>query len=245
MDAAEYELMHAVEERMWWYRGLHRMLLRTLRAEGIAEGRILDAGCGTGGFMAYLAARHAGVAAVGIDYAEGGARLALAKSGAPVAVGSVDALPFADAAFSAILSADVLCHRDVDEAKALSEMRRCLADGGVLILNLPAFEWMKSAHDERVHNARRYTAAGLRALLFGAGFAGIRTFYWNSLLFPLMVLRRKIGSDQAAGSDVFAYPAPVEAAFRSVLAAERGLMVLGLRFPAGGSVMAVARKRNG
>jgi SAM-dependent methyltransferase len=242
VEASEYALMHALEERMWWYRGLHRMLVRTLLSAGFRGGRVLDAGCGTGGFLAYLAAQQIAAEAFGIDYAEAGARLARAKSGAAVAVASVAALPFPDRSFSAIFSVDVLCHREVDEVRALGEMRRCLGDGGMLIVNLPAFEWMKSAHDERVHNARRYTAPAVRALLFGAGFAEIRTFYWNSLLFPLMVLRRKVVAGAAAESDVFAYPAPIEAAFRSVLAVERALMGLGLRFPAGGSVMAVARR---
>ncbi|MBM3488237.1 MAG: methyltransferase domain-containing protein [Alphaproteobacteria bacterium] len=242
MKAAEYDRMSALEERMWWYRGLHRLVADRLARGPGAAGLVLDAGCGTGGLLRAMARAGIGRSRVGIDYSEAGLRLLRAKTDAPVARASIASLPFADRSFAAIASLDVLCHRDVDEARALAELYRCLADGGVLILNLPAFEWMKSAHDERVHNARRYTAAGLRALLFGAGFAEIRTFYWNSLLFPLMVLRRKLVARGEAESDVFAYPAPVEAAFRTILAIERGLLATGLRFPAGGSVMAVATR---
>src|SRR5690606_35045699 len=53
MEAAEYGLMDAAEDRMWWYRALHARLLRAI--EG-AEGPLLDAGCGTGGFLARVPA---------------------------------------------------------------------------------------------------------------------------------------------------------------------------------------------
>ncbi len=50
-----------------------------------------------------------------------------AKSGRPVCAGSVNALPFADGAFGAIVSADVLCHDGVDERAALAQFHRSCA----------------------------------------------------------------------------------------------------------------------
>src|SRR3712207_8187896 len=46
--------------------------------------------------------------------------------------------------------------------------------------------------DMRVHNARRFTAPKAKAMLERAGFAGVRTRYWNALLLPLMVVQRKL-----------------------------------------------------
>src|SRR5436190_336879 len=128
MEADEYEKMHAVEERMWWYRGLHATLLGQLARHadaGGAGGRVLDAGCGTGGLLKRLRPDS-----IGLDYAAVAARHARAKSGRPVAVGSINDLPFAAGAFAAVVSADVLAHRSVDERRALSELHRCLAPAG-------------------------------------------------------------------------------------------------------------------
>ena len=63
MEWAEYERMHAVEDRMWWYRGLRtlaRFLLVRALSRSAAEGPVLDAGCGTGGMLALLGGETAG-----------------------------------------------------------------------------------------------------------------------------------------------------------------------------------------
>jgi len=136
----------------------------------------------------------------------------------------------------------VLCHRSVDQAQALADLYRSLAPGGVLMLNLPAYDWMFSAHDRAVHTARRYTAGRIRTRLRAVGFAQVRTTYWNSLLFPLMVLRRKVLKTEGAASDVALLPAPVEFLFRSVMRIENFLLRCGIALPFGGSVLAVAIK---
>lgn len=245
MDRVEYQKMHAVEERMWWYRGLHANLLTLLARTGRvrAGGAMLDAGCGTGGLLAKLGQVFPGVDCVGMDIDPIAAELASAKAATPVVVGSVNALPFATGSLDAIVSADVLYHRAVHEARALADLHRCLAPGGVLVLNLPAYDWMFSAHDRAVHTARRYTAGRIRTRLHTAGFAQVRTTYWNSLLFPLMVLRRKLVKTEGAASDVALLPAPVEFLFRSVQRIENFLIRCGIALPVGGSVLAVAIKR--
>jgi len=236
MEAREYEKLSAVEERMWWFRGLHANLL----AAGGGAGVLLDAGCGTGGFLAKLAAQAPAARCFGLDLDAGACALARRKSGRPVAVGSVDALPFADRSCDAIFSADVLCHRGVEPLRALAGFLRCLKPGGVLVLNLPAYRWLFSAHDVAVDNVRRFGRRELASLLAGAGFAGVRARYWNSLLFPLMLLRRKLQRPARGASDVALLPAPVEWFFTFCLALERLIMKTGVPLPFGGSILATA-----
>ncbi len=221
---------------MWWFSACHANLLLLLRRFA-AAGPVLDAGCGTGGLLAKL-----GAGAVGLDADAFACSRARAKSGRPVCAGSVNRLPFADRAFAAIVSADVLCHGGVEEAEALAQFRRCLAPGGVLVLNLPAYRWLLSRHDEAVYNVRRYTRRGVAALLAAAGFRLAYAGYWNAGLFPLMVATRKLLP--GGGSDVHPYPAPVEALCRMVTAAERLVLRAGLRLPFGGSLVAVATRED-
>jgi ubiquinone/menaquinone biosynthesis C-methylase UbiE len=245
MEQAQYELMAAVEERMWWFRGLHALILATYARVrrgscGAAGLPALDAGCGTGGLLKKLVSAAPDAALVGLDYAPMAASVTRAKATRPVVVGTVNDLPFRDRSLAAVFSMDVLCHSGVDDAKALAEAHRCLAPGGVMIVNLPAYRWMFSKHDELVNNARRYTRSEIVALLRGAGFTTVWTTYWNTLLFPIMVLKRKVIGGEFG--DVRRFPIVLEYLFRFTLAIERALIGLGLRFPFGGSIFAVAVK---
>src|SRR5580700_10697067 len=123
---------------MWWFAAAHANLLLLYRAmigPEAARRPLLDAGCGTGGLLARLAADYPDRTIIGLDTDTASCKRAVARSARPACPGSVNALPFADAAFGAIFSADVLCHRDVDECAALAQFHRCLLDGGVLVLN--------------------------------------------------------------------------------------------------------------
>lgn len=246
--------MDAVEDRMWWYGAMHAMVVRALSSHQAPAGLpLLDAGCGTGGLLRRLSEAMAGGTLparplAGFDISLMAVELARAKvPDASLLVASVNDLPFAAASLGIAVSCDVLCHRAVDEARALAEFRRVLASGGLLVLNLPAHQWLYSAHDRRVHTRERYGRALLRERLARAGFSIAEVLHWNSLLFPLMVVQRKLLSrgGEAGGndrSDVAPYPAPMEVLFRGVTAAERSLISLGLRFPLGGSLAAVAVK---
>jgi ubiquinone/menaquinone biosynthesis C-methylase UbiE/CheY-like chemotaxis protein len=153
VEPIEYERMDAAEERLWWYRALHAQLLDALGRSPLPAGAaILDAGCGTGGLLKRLAAIAPGRPRVGLDREATAAHRAACKSDASIVIGSVDALPFADASFGA----DMLYHRDVDPSRAASEAYRCLMPEGMIVVNRPAFGWLASYHDRQVHGARRY-----------------------------------------------------------------------------------------
>ena len=234
MDADEYRLMDEAEDAMWWYRSLHERLIRSLAP---VRGLVLDAGCGTGGFLAALGRARPDLHRVGVEFFAQAAVRAAVKSGAMVVRGSVNALPFASHSFDAAVSADVLCHAAVDPGGALIELGRVLRPGGLLVLNMPAYAWLASAHDRRVHNARRVLPAELGTWLAEAGFTGIATRFWNGLLLPLMIVQRKILARGDAASDVAHFPPWLDATLHAVAAAERHLP---FALPAGGSVLATA-----
>jgi len=246
MERAEYERLAALDRRLWWFQGLHAEMAGALARHGpwSADDRVLDAGCGTGGLLVSLRDRMPAMELFGVELDGVAAGVAQSASGRPIVGGSVNQLPFPDASFAAIVSADVLCHRGVEEMTALKELRRCLRPGGLLVLNLPAYQWMLGEHDVAVHNVRRYTARGVGKLLDSAGFSSIWISYWNTVLFPLMALKRKLGwrGEGKPASDVVLMPAPVERLFAAIVALEASLLGAGLRFPFGGSVLATAMR---
>jgi SAM-dependent methyltransferase len=236
MELAEYARMDSAENRMWWYRALHERLVDALAG---VRGVVLDAGCGTGGLLTRLRARRPDLDLIGVEWAAAASQRAAEKSGAPIARGSVNALPFADDCFDAVMAADLLCHRSVDPDRALLELRRVLRPGGQVVVNMPAYSWLLSAHDRQVHNVRRHTSRQLAAMLRGAGFRRVNAHYWNGLLLPLMVVQRKMLARNAVASDVAPFPPWLNATLHAMTEIERRLP---FALPAGGSVLATAER---
>ncbi len=244
MQPDEYPRLAALEDSLWYCRALRAHLRRELlHAAGAGPLALLDAGCGTGGFLREVSALHPAWDCAGVDLSPAACALARQRSPAtPVAEASVLALPFPDARFDAVVSADVLYHLD-DDHTALLEMRRTLAPGGQLVVNVPAYPWLWSYHDVAVEGRRRYTRRGLRERLARAGFADIRTTHWNLLPLPLLILRRKVFAPRRPrGSDVRALPGPLGCFLRGLAALEQAWLRSGWDLPAGSSLLAVARR---
>ena len=229
---------------MWWYRGLRALVVQEM-ARALAprslSGPVLDAGCGTGGMLAKLGPVVAGHPTLGLEFDAVAAALAGLKSDRPVACGSVNEMPLGAAALAGYVSLDVLCHGGVEPERAAQEARRCLEPGAVALFNLPAYGWLLSAHDRRVHNVRRFSRRQARALLAGCGFTVLKASYWNTLLFPLMLLHR-VTERRDAPSDVRDFPRWLDAIFSAALAIERAAIGAGLSLPFGGSLLIVAAR---
>ncbi|MES1167684.1 MAG: methyltransferase domain-containing protein, partial [Oleiharenicola lentus] len=68
MQADEYRKLAETEDRMWYFRALHRRLAHWLgRLLPVGSARVLDAGCGTGGFIRSLRAAGRGWQVTGGD----------------------------------------------------------------------------------------------------------------------------------------------------------------------------------
>ena len=226
---------------MWWTRALRRNLFAAgVRFVAAPGARVLDAGCGSGGLLTALTRPCPDAVSFGLDADDLACRLTRDKSRRPATRGSIDDLPFRSAVFDVIFTADVLCHRGVDAERALRELYRCLKPGGALVVNLPAYQWLYSAHDRAVDNVQRFRRGDAVRLLAAAGFDGIRATYWNTLLFPLMVARRLLLD---GGSEVNLLPAPLESLFDAAARFESILLRTGLRLPFGGSILAFGTRQ--
>jgi ubiquinone/menaquinone biosynthesis C-methylase UbiE len=247
MDSDEYVKMAEVEDRMWYFRSLHRHVARALAAEGLpANAEVLDAGCGTGGLL--LRARDWPTRAhwSGIDFMPLACELARKRCGPEVDIrqASITALPYDDARFDAVVSADVICQVDNPEV-AMAEFFRVLRPGGILVINVPAYMWMWSYHDDTVHTKHRYTRPEIAVLLRDAGFTTRQLTHWNALPFPVVWAKRKLFRTASDTSDVKEYPAAVDAVFAGMMAVEHAWLKAGGRWAWGTSVFAVARKPTG
>lgn len=244
MNVAEYARMAEAEGRQWWYVGMRALSQALLtRHAPPSEGArlsLLDAGCGTGENLARLGSLSR---AVGVDLSEDAIGFCRSR-GLQVVRGSVLSLPFGDHCFDRVTSFDVLYHRWVeDDAAAVGELARVLKPGGVLLVRVPALKLLWGAHDEAVFSRHRYRTSELERLFRDAGLVEIRTTYANSLLFPLLLVRRWL--DRALdrhGSDVGFLPPPLEWAFRTALQLEAFAVSRGLRLPIGASAFALGRK---
>ncbi|MDI6874874.1 methyltransferase domain-containing protein [Candidatus Solincola sp.] len=247
MKKEEYEALYRLEDTHWWYLGHRSLYARLLDAHcpEAARGRVLDAGCGTGGLTAWLRNRYRPRRLVALDASEAALMRCGERGLEELLCCSVEYLPFPDASFDLVLSLNVIYHREVkDDLAALREMGRVLAPGGYLLLNLPALPFLRGGHDLAVGGARRYTRSRLLEMLEAAELRLIKATYFVFFLLPVIAVRRLLTRglpEEEAASDLFLPPPPLNRALARLLELE-ARMASWTGLPLGSSLTALARK---
>lgn len=212
MKAAQYAVHAELEERHWWFTGRRRIcsaLIRRLLPP--SRGKVIvDAGCGTGGNIAALAADYS---CIGVDPSPEAIALARKRyPGIRFLRGRIpeDLLPLAPSA-DLFLLMDVLEHVPDDRA-LLSPVVAAARPGSRFLITVPADTKLWGPHDVSFGHFRRYDRAMLERVWSGLPVTPLLVSYYNHRLYPLALLARRLSRLRGrawgdAGTDL-SLPAP-------------------------------------
>jgi SAM-dependent methyltransferase len=249
VNTAEYRRMFSVEDRHWWYVALHELILSLVAAEGTAKGplQIFDAGCGTGR-LAELLTPYGDIS--GCDASPLAIAFCRQRGLAAMEQTFLQNVALPTNHYDVITCIDVLYHRGInDDVAILNKLRAALKPGGLLIIHLVAGPSLYSSHDVAVHSRERYTRPLLHQRLEKAGLIIERLTYRLAVLFPLIVIWRRLRRRDVSEakqteeivSDVALPSTPINAALLRLIRAENWL----LRhhdLPFGSSLLAICRR---
>lgn len=242
MNPEAYLEMADTEAHHWWFAGRRAVLASLIRQFKLgADARILEIGAGTGGNLPMLSA-FGKVSALEMD--ETARAIAIEKTGGrfDIRPGFCPTnIPFVGDQFDLICLFDVLEHID-DDVGTLDAIKRMVAPRGRVLITVPAYRWLWSAHDEFLHHKRRYTASELCRIVAAAALRVERMSYYNTLLFPLAAaVRLKERLLKASPTHGRGVPAePINRCFARVFSAERFLLGK-FNLPYGVSLLAILR----
>jgi SAM-dependent methyltransferase len=169
------------EDNHWWFasrtRALESVLNRHTRRRDML---ILDVGSGAGNMYHHLS-RYGDV--IGVENHPAPVKVGQAR-GYDIRLGDAGDLDFEDATFDLVTALDVIEHND-DDVALLREAHRVLKPGGLVLISVPAFQWLWSFNDDINDHKRRYTAGELETKLRYIGYDPLQSTYNNFLVFPL------------------------------------------------------------
>jgi SAM-dependent methyltransferase len=142
--------------------------------------RILDFGAGDRAFVDKFAAHG-----IVVECVEPDAQLRSSLQASSIKVAS-DVAELDAATFDFVYTINVLEHiEDID--RACAGLDRVIRPNGTLFVFVPAFEMLWTSLDDEVGHVRRFTRAGLKAVLERAGFHIEQVRFFDSLGFPALL----------------------------------------------------------
>ncbi len=246
MELNQYQYMFEAEDKHWWYVGNHAHFLALLKRKNILKDhiRILDAGCGTGKWLERLKKSN-NISETGLDFQQKALEYAQTRGPFNLMQGDVNQNIFSPDSFDLITCFDVLCNRNIEDNRVLTHFYNALVPDGHLLVTVPAYNFLKSKHDQVVHTGKRYTHKQMRLLLEKNGFKIVKITYAVSLLFPLAFVKRisdkLFNMEKADHNEVKLPPRAINAFFLFVMQVENFLLRY-ISLPFGLSVVALAVK---
>ena len=187
MARSMYQDLYNYEDSHWWFVGRRRIVFSILNKYlpvVNSQLRLLDVGCGTGANLTRLEKYgHA----TGVDISEEAIKFCQFRSCKDVFQIGKGSLPFDDNTFDVVTVLDVIEHIDDDYA-ALCEYYRVTKENGILLITVPAYNFLWGPHDVISRHKRRYVATELKDKVQGVGFAIEKITYFETFLFPFVFL---------------------------------------------------------
>jgi len=207
MENDEYKISYDLEESYWWFVGkqfLVRDNFKRLAINSFNNDKILDIGCGTGIVLKIL--KNFGTS-FGMELSSEAIHFLIRRDLKLIARSDANqSIPFKNHTFAAITCLDVLEHLDND-LTLLREAVRVCKPGGKILITVPAFDILWSAHDEALHHKRRYTRKQILKKVCPLNCTVIKASYYNTCLFlPIFTFRKLrlfLSKKKHARSDFF------------------------------------------
>lgn len=243
-DPVSFAALAEVEATHFWFVARNKLIVGLADRFFPGARRYLEIGCGNGAVLRAIAASRRWQYLVGADLHPTGLAHARARLPSSVELVQMDAraIPAVDA-FDLTGAFDVVEHVADDDA-VLCGLRRATRTGGGTIIAVPQHPWLWSSADEIGHHQRRYRHGELEAKLRRNGFDVVFSSSFTALLLPLMAASRLTERTRLGKGNVereFSLGPTVNAVLKAILRAEVRLTLAGLRWPAGGSRVVVAR----
>jgi SAM-dependent methyltransferase len=249
MENHEYQLMYQFENGYWWYRALHELVrfyvckYRDSKASLKEPLRIFDAGCGTGKLMELL---NSVGSVEGIDYSEEAIRFCKERGLGQAQQGDLNTWAPAAGAYDVLISNDVIYNAGVhNDMMVMEKFHLALRPGGMLILNLPAFESLRRRHDAAVSGKRRYRRRSMLRALCRIGFSPVCASYRLPALFCFLLLQKHLVERFMKGkaeSDLKPIPAWINTLLLWLNRVENKLIAAGIPLPFGSSLFLVCKR---
>lgn len=215
-----------------------------LESGAFRDGPLLEVGCGGCSFLRELSEKNRSRTVLGIDHNPAALSTvrAYCSGRLPLAQSHLHNLPFADDSLAAVIGLDTFDQQGVRLKTALSESRRVLKTGGILLLRVSAYPWLRGAHDRAFGTGRRYSAKEIHKALRQECFKIERITHANLLmLLPAIVLRLAFIANLVSVEAGFSPARALTAALTAVLRFEAAIL-RSVSFPAGLSLYALAQK---
>lgn len=242
-DPENFVKLFNLEAGNFWFRARNRLIVWALQRYFPEAKNLLEIGCGTGFVLSGIRQALPELILFGSEiFSEG---LSFAAERLPgVELFQMDArrIPFREE-FDVIGAFDVLEHIREDE-EVLSQMYQATSKHGGILVTVPHHPFLWSAVDTCARHVRRYKTRELRTKIERAGFNIVRITSFVSLLLPMLIISRfKMRQAGAEPDNSEVSPGPLlNATLERILDVERTIIRAGLSFPAGGSLLVVARR---
>ena len=197
-DSRGFDLLRRMQQDHFWYRGRHRFILHALRRHLSRSNRdpgllrLVDLGGGCGGWIRYLIEHYENSFK---EIALADSSLVALRNGQEVLPDKIDLyqidimrLGWSERWDIAFLL-DVLEHIP-DDTRALGEIGKSLAPGGLLFITTPALQFFWTWNDDAARHQRRYSKADFQALAASSGLELLDVRYFMFFLSPLLLAQR-------------------------------------------------------
>lgn len=238
MDYIDFK--RGLTDELFWFRAKRELLDMMLgqAAPSPSRQKVLSVGCGVGYDLDVMA--RMGEVYV-MDTEAKALQCIPDASVVQKKLGDICSGGFDDGFFDTIVAMDVLEHIE-DDACAIAQIARMLRPGGSLVLTVPAFQFLYSAHDSSLGHKRRYSKPTLLKLL-DSRFKVQKIGYWTGMLFVPLAIQRLIERGQSKPT-LTTPPRLVNSALYGIMRLENSLIRHGIPMPFGTSIYAICTRKS-